>query len=201
MIEKNEQLNVGDPLFIACQIRDLSTAIWCWTSRAAQSRDSETVGYVYWYSSRRVKKLERIGLLVSRRDGNRLYYAADQTHSIYPDLHNLVLKTSGLVDLLKSALKDADIQIAFVFGSVARGQERSDSDVDLMVIGNLGLRGLSHLLSGVPDVIRREINSYTLTEEEFQRRVQEGEHFITHVLKAPKLFITGTEDELDAMGG
>ena len=166
-------------------------------SREIQRQSGMSIGTV----QEELKKLERVGLLISRRDGNRLYYAADQTHSVYPDLHNLVLKTSGLVDVLKGALKDADIQIAFVFGSVARGQERADSDVDLMVIGNLGLRGLSHLLSSIPDVIRREINSYTLTEEEFQRRVQEGEHFITHVLKAPKLFITGTEDELNTMGG
>jgi predicted nucleotidyltransferase len=111
-----------------------------------------------------------------------------------------VLKTSGLADVLKYALEDKRIRVAFVFGSIASGEEKAGSDVDLMVIGQLGLRDLSQLLSGIEEKIGREVNPHVLREEEFRERIRAKEHFVSNVMEAPKIFVIGSQRELEAMG-
>jgi predicted nucleotidyltransferase len=147
-----------------------------------------------------LRKLVRLDLVQSRRDSNRVYYRAKTESPLYPEIRNLVLKTSGLSDVLKSALTDKRIRVAFVFGSIARGEEKAGSDVDLMVIGQLGLRDLSRLLSGIEEKIGREVNPHVLREEEFQKRIRAKEHFVSSVKEAPKLFVIGSQRELEAMG-
>ncbi len=147
-----------------------------------------------------LRKLVRLDLVQSRRDSNRVYYRAKTETPLYPEIRNLVLKTSGLSDVLKSALTDKRIRGAFVFGSIARGEEKAGSDVDLMVIGQLGLRDLSRLLSGIEEKIGREVNPHVLHEEEFRKRIRAKEHFVSSVIEAPKLFIIGSQRELEAMG-
>jgi Sugar-specific transcriptional regulator TrmB./Nucleotidyltransferase domain. len=147
-----------------------------------------------------LSKLKRLDLVHSRRDSNRIYYCAKTENPLYPEIRNLVLKTSGLSDVLKHALKDKRIRVAFVFGSVASGKEKAGSDVDLMVIGRLGLRDLSGLLSGIEEKIGREVNPHVLHEDEFRKRVRSKEHFVSSVMESSKIFIIGSQDELEAMG-
>jgi DNA-binding transcriptional ArsR family regulator len=147
-----------------------------------------------------LKKLTRLGVIVARQDGNRTYYRANVESPLYPDIRNLVRKTSGLTDVLREALGEAEIQIAFVFGSVASGAEKATSDVDLMVIGAISLRQLSKRLSGLATKLGREINPHALTPAEFARRIKGREHFITSVLQTPRLFVIGNEDELRRLG-
>ena len=146
-----------------------------------------------------LKGLTSVGLLKSRRDGNRVYFSANPDHPDHRELSALVLKTDGLAGVLGKALTDPEVQLAFVFGSIARGGH-AESDVDLMVIGSIGLRGLTKLLSGVAEVVGREINPHILTPEEFRERKRNKDHFVTSVLAAPMLFVKGTEHELAAMG-
>jgi predicted nucleotidyltransferase/DNA-binding HxlR family transcriptional regulator len=148
-----------------------------------------------------LRKLVRLDLVHSRRDSNRVYYRAKTGNPLYPEIRNLVLKTSGLADVLKPALRDKRIRTAFVFGSLARGEEKAGSDVDLMVIGELGLRDLSGLLAGIEEKIGREINPHVLQEDEFRKRLRATEHFVMSVMESPKIFIIGSQDELEAMGG
>lgn len=158
-------------------------------------------GYAIGTIQTELKKLLRLDLVKKRKDGNRLYYRANKGHPLYPDIRSLVLKTIGLVDILKNALReDSDISIAFVFGSIALHEETAGSDVDLMVVGKLGLRKLTGMLSGVPEQIGREINPYVLSVNEFVKRKTKREHFITQVLEAPKIFIIGNENDLESMG-
>jgi predicted nucleotidyltransferase len=147
-----------------------------------------------------LRKLVRLDLVQSRRDSNRVYYRAKTENPLYPEIRNLVVKTIGLGDELKSALVDKRIRVAFVFGSIARGEEEAGSDVDLMVIGRLGLRDLSRLLSGIEEKIGREVNPHVLNEEEFRKRVWAKEHFVSRVMESPKIFIVGSPHELEAMG-
>jgi DNA-binding transcriptional ArsR family regulator len=146
-----------------------------------------------------LKGLTSVGLLKSRRDGNRVYFSANPDHPDHRELSALVLKTDGLAGVLGKALTDPEVQLAFVLGSIARGGH-AESDVDLMVIGSIGLRGLTKLLSGVAEVVGREINPHILTPEEFRERKRNKDHFVTSVLAAPMLFVKGTEHELAAMG-
>jgi predicted nucleotidyltransferase/DNA-binding HxlR family transcriptional regulator len=147
-----------------------------------------------------LRKLVRLDLVQSRRDSNRVYYRSKTENPLYPDIRSLVLKTSGLADVLKSVLRDRRVRAAFVFGSIASGEEKSGSDVDLMVIGDLGLRDVSGLLSGVEEKIGRELNPHVLQRDEFRKRVRAKEHFVSRVLESPKIFIIGSQDDLETMG-
>lgn len=147
-----------------------------------------------------LRRLSRLGVVEARPDGNRTYYQANRHHPLYPDIRNLVLKTDGLTEVLRDALASAEIKLAFVFGSMAAGTEKAESDIDLIVIGDLSLRRLSKLLSGVALRVGREINPHVFTVEEFLQKKKTKDHFITSVLATPKLFVIGNEDELAAMG-
>ena len=147
-----------------------------------------------------LKKLEGMELLVARKDGNRVYYRANASHALYEDIHRLVLKTSGLVEVLREALSAEGISVAFVFGSVARGDEGAEGDVDLMVVADLGLAAASSLLSGVSEKLGREVNPHVMDTAEFSRRRGSGDHFLLRVLDSPKLFVVGDEDELARLG-
>lgn len=147
-----------------------------------------------------LRRLALTGVVAARRDGNRLYYRANQQHPIHPELHSLVLKTSGLASVLAEALKDGEIELAFVFGSVARGEARAGSDLDLMVIGPASLRRVAGMLSGAAGRLGLEINPHVLSAGEFKARKRQGDHFLTAVLASPKVFVKGTADELVTMG-
>jgi DNA-binding transcriptional ArsR family regulator len=147
-----------------------------------------------------LKKLEQMGLVTARRDGNRLYYRANRSHPLYPDIRSLVLKTAGLVDVLRDALGQEGIRVAFVFGSVAEGKETAESDVDLMIVGGVGLREVSRRLAGASDKIGREINPHVLSPAEFRRRVRRADHFLSTVMASPRLLAVGTEDDLAGLG-
>lgn len=147
-----------------------------------------------------LKRLVGAGLVSTRKDGNRLYYQANKDNPVYSDLRNVVLKTNGLANFLQDALQDHAIQIAFIFGSVAAETARPESDVDLMVVGRVGLRRVAQLLAGASEKLGREINPHVLTQEEFAKRRRAQDHFISSVLASPRLFIVGSENELAAMG-
>jgi uncharacterized protein len=147
-----------------------------------------------------LQRLVRLELVAARRDSNRVYYRANQEHPLYPEIHSLVLKTAGLADVLREALGQEEILVAFVFGSVARRAERAQSDVDLMVIGPIGLRQLSGRLSAVSAQLGRVVNPHVMTAEEFRRRKAKRDHFLTRVLESPQIFVIGGKDDLEAMG-
>jgi len=145
-------------------------------------------------------RLAKAGLVTARRDGNRVYYQANQQNPVYGDLRSIVLKTAGLVGVLQGALQIPGIEFAFVFGSVASGKAHADSDVDLMIIGTLGLRSVAQVLSGLAERVGRELNPHVMKSEEFARRKHTADHFISSVLDSPRLFVIGSEDELAKLG-
>jgi len=147
-----------------------------------------------------VAKLEGVDLLVSRRDGNRLYFRANTNHPIYPELHGIAIKTAGLNERIADALTGLDgISVAFIYGSIASGEEKAGSDIDLMVIGNIGLRNLAPRLRPLSEELGREINAHTFSESHFRARSRHGDAFVGSLLDAPKLFIEGGADELAAL--
>ena len=165
--------------------------------RELERRSGFTIGTI----QTELKKLLSLDLVIKRKDGNRSYFSANKTHPLYQDIRSMVLKTTGLVDILKDALQDqTDIQQAFVFGSIARNQAMAESDIDLFIIGDTGLRKITILLLGVSEIIGREVNPHVINKKEFKVRKQANDHFINRVLEDSKLFIIGNEDDLAAMG-
>ena len=146
-----------------------------------------------------LKRFAGLGLVVARPDGNRTYYRAQTEHPLFPDLRNVVLKTTGLVDVLRTALEGPGIQLVFVFGSVAEENAKARSDVDLLVIGTIGLRKLSRRLAQAAAALGREIDPHVLSASEFARRRRARDHFLTMVLAGPRLFVIGDEDELTGL--
>ena len=146
-----------------------------------------------------LRNLEELGLLSRAEDGNRVYYAANRAHPLYEDIRSIVRKTAGLADVLREALEGPGIAWAFVFGSVARGEESAESDIDLMVVGDIGLRQVVKRLQGTGERLGREVNPHAFTQAELLKRRKAKDPFITRVLAAPKLFVTGDEDEFAAV--
>lgn len=147
-----------------------------------------------------LEKLSSSDLVTSRRDGNRRYYRANSSHPLFPDLQQLVLKTSGLRDVLAEALRGIKgVEVAFVFGSLASGPGKAASDVDLFVIGDVGLRALAPALRKAADAVGREINPVSMTAAEYRRR-REKDAFVMDVLGKEKLFVKGDANELERLG-
>lgn len=150
---------------------------------------------------REVTSLHEAGILTRRRDGNQVKYGADLTCPIFPELHGIVLKTVGLADVLRQALQSLGdgVSAAFVFGSLARGEATNESDVDLMIIGEVRLRDLVPSIREATGVLGREINPVAMAPDEFRERVAEKEHFVVSVLPDPKIFLIGDENELSRL--
>ena len=150
---------------------------------------------------RELAKLEKLDLIHRRVDGNRRSFRANKEHPLYPELASLVAKTSGLREVFVNALKGIKgIRVAFVFGSLAGGAGKASSDVDLMVIGDIGLRDIAPRLRPAIDSIGREINPVVMSPAGFSSKLKEGDAFLKNVMAAEKLFIIGGADELGSMG-
>lgn len=171
------------------------------TDSALHMREIERrTGFAIGTVQTELKKLQRLDIISRVKDGNRVYYRANTAHPVYPEIRALVLKTSGLADVIVNALgNEAGIRVAFVFGSFARQEEKAGSDVDLMVIGDIGLRKLTGLLMDVSGKIGRGIIPRVFSKKDFVERKKDQDHFLKQVLEAPKIFIIGTEHELTEM--
>jgi predicted nucleotidyltransferase len=152
---------------------------------------------------REVDALSKAGILEQWRDGRRVYVKPDVQSPVFLDLKNLFDKTAGLVPVLQQALEDLGgrIRIAFLYGSMARSNEGSDSDVDLMVVGEIGMSELVPPLRRVERTLGRPVNPTVFSTEEFSRKAQNHDHFLSAVLKEAKQFVKGSEHELEAITG
>ncbi len=142
-----------------------------------------------------------MGILISTTEGHQKYYEANAGSPIYPELRGLVLKTAGVVDVVGEALRPLSdhIEMAFVFGSLAAGKERPGSDIDLLIVGNVGLGEIVEILGPVQDRLGREINPVIYPWTELQEKLAQGHHFVTTVLDGPKLFVIGNPRELERL--
>lgn len=141
--------------------------------------------------------LERLGLLISEQDANVKYYRLNPDFPLYPELKRIILKTTGLGQALRDALaRLGKVELAFIYGSVAAGEDDAFSDVDLMLVGEVDLLELSAVVSQLEEQIGREINYLILTSAELAQRLAEGEPFIQNVLAEPKVMLIGAEDAL-----
>ena len=153
---------------------------------------------------RTLAKLVRAGILLRREDGNRVYYRTDPDCPILGELASIMAKTAGIAHRLRDALRPLAPQVrtAFVHGSVADSRERSDSDIDLVVVGTVSGVELAAALRPLGDELGRQVNSMRCTPQEFASKVAARHPFLTSVLRKPKIFVIGTEHDLqEAAGG
>jgi predicted nucleotidyltransferase len=150
---------------------------------------------------RELARLEAAGLVTVSRIGKQKHYQANQASPVFQELRGLVLKTSGLADVLREALTPASglIRVAFVYGSVAKGDDTAASDIDLMVIGEgLTYADLFAALEEASTRLGRKIAPTIYSPKELARRVKQDNSFVTRVLEQPKLWLIGGERDLSA---
>jgi predicted nucleotidyltransferase len=163
---------------------------------------NEIIGWVDAGSGAVQRELARMaaaGLLTVSRVGRQKHYQANEAAPIFSELRGIVLKTSGLRDVLRAALSplERDIQAAFVFGSIAKGLDTAESDVDLMVISDrLTYAELFSALETGSAQLARPVNPTIYTSAEFTRRIGERNPFLTKVLEQPRIWIVGGDDDL-----
>lgn len=146
---------------------------------------------------RELKNLTEAEILTSEKRGRQKFYAVNRKHPIFEDLRNIIFKTYGVIGRIQKALEplSKQIKVAFVYGSFARGEEVSSSDLDLFVVGNIRLDELVSSLSHVEQAIGREINPTLFSAEEFEKKWSENNHFIRSMANTEKELVIGSEDE------
>ena len=145
-------------------------------------------------------RLAAAGLLLREQQGNQVRYRANRECPVFPELAGLFRKTSGAVSVLADALHALEPapELAVIFGSLARGEENERSDIDLLVIGDTGLRALAPRLRPVAEQLGREINPVTMTAAEFARG-RNSNPLLVDLLGKEKLFVKGSADELERL--
>ena len=148
---------------------------------------------------RELETLANSGILVRTQDGRRTYYRAETASPVFNELRDLLAKTAGIIPVLNSELTQLDgkIKWAAIYGSIARGKEQAQSDIDLLVVGPVGMTELLPALRRVEQQFGREVNVTRYSESEFLAKRHGRDHFLNSVLKGKLITIVGSSNELE----
>lgn len=152
---------------------------------------------------RELEKLTAAGLINVEMMGRQKCYQANTASPLFAELRSIVLKTFGLASVLIQALSTVSDQIefAFIYGSVARQQDTASSDIDLMLISDtLSYADIFSLLEPIGAKLGREVNPTFYSKNEWLKKRKSKHHFVMQLLQQPKIFLIGTEDELNQLG-
>lgn len=150
-----------------------------------------------------LSKLAEVGILSREPRGNQVLYRANLACPIYAELASIMRKTSGVAETLAHALAalESQIDVAFIFGSVARGAEQAGSDIDVMVIGSAGFADVVNHLYDAQTALGREINPKVFSPAEWRSGIAQQEPFLLNVQARPKIYLIGTEHDLAELIG
>ncbi|MDP1954559.1 MAG: nucleotidyltransferase domain-containing protein [Polaromonas sp.] len=146
-------------------------------------------------------RLAAAGLLLRKEQGNQVRYQANRQCPVFPELAGLLRKMTGAAEILTNALAPLQPPLALIFGSVASGTETAGSDVDVLVITELGFADVVRALHPAQAELGREINPVVYSAGEFKRRLQEQDSFVRGLLAKPVIFLTGTDHDLSQLAG
>jgi predicted nucleotidyltransferase len=148
---------------------------------------------------RELEKLAQSGLVTIKKIGNQKHYQANPDTPIFAELRGIVLKTVGLADILRLALLPLsdNIQTAFIYGSIAKGDDTAKSDIDVLIVGTgLAYADVYDALSAHEIDLGRPVNPSIYSTQELQRKLAEHNAFVSRVLEQPKIFLIGSDDDL-----
>ena len=147
---------------------------------------------------RELSALAAAGLLIRRPSGNQVHYRANPACPIYEEMRSVLRKTFGVADVLRDSLEavSRQIAVAFVYGSIARGEEGAASDIDVMIVGTLKFTDAVLALSSAEEVLRREINPHVYSTGEFRIKFNDAEPYLVRVVKSPKIYLMGNDHDL-----
>jgi predicted nucleotidyltransferase len=147
---------------------------------------------------RELQRLESAGLVTAQRIGNQKHYQANRAAAIFEELRGIVIKTVGLADGLRKAILplQEQVDLAFIFDSIAQGKERMTSDIDVMVIGDASFEAIVQAFYSTQEFLGREVNPVVMSVGEFSSKVLQGDRFVSRIVKEPKIFLKGGSDGL-----
>lgn len=142
---------------------------------------------------RELKRLSDAGLVLRTVKENQVLFQANSQCPIFDDLKSLITKTAGIVDVLRAALEPlaGRISIALLYGSLARGRAGAESDIDLLVVGEVSFEDVVENVAKAQDSLRREINPLVMSLEEYRNRLSKGDHLLDTILKSPYMPVIG----------
>lgn len=145
-------------------------------------------------------RLEKTGFLDSRKEGNIRFYWVNKDFILYPEIKSIIFKTVGVSEELRKSLDNiGDVKSAFIYGSVAKNLEDARSDIDVMIIGNVSVDAVHEAISKAEDRLGREVNYTIFSPGDWSRQLKARKAFVTNVAKDKKIFLIGTEDELQKL--
>ena len=153
--------------------------------------------------SRELERLVSAGLLSVTKAGNQNHYQANANNPIYSELVSIVKKSFGVADEIREALKlfDENIELAFIYGSISKGTDTANSDVDLMLVGKaLNYSDIMDSLLQAEETLQRTINPTIYDRVDFVNKLEEGNSFITRVMEQPKIMIKGVNHDIREPG-
>ena len=164
---------------------------------------AEITGLGLGHLQRELDRLEKSGIIHRFKRGRHVFFQANPACPIFDELRGIVIKTMGVAESLRQVLLPLRerICLAFIFGSVARRQENSASDVDLMVVGDVSLAEVVDVIRGIEQDVGRPVNPTVYPREEIAAKLAAGHHFVTRVVEGEKLMLIGDEDDLKALSG
>jgi predicted nucleotidyltransferase len=148
---------------------------------------------------RELKSLTDVGILTMEPIGIQKFYRANTGSPVFGELRKIAEKTFGLVDVIRDVLRTQvgdRIDVAWIYGSIARSNDTSSSDIDLMVIGSLPFRELVSALKPVEEMMQRQVNPTLYSADEFRGKLHEKNNFVMNVMESEKLFVSGNENDL-----
>jgi predicted nucleotidyltransferase len=150
---------------------------------------------------RELAQLSRVGILNKTTRGREIYYQVNPECSVFEELKSLMTKTAGVAEVVADALAVLQdrIAIAFIYGSLASGEVKAQSDIDIMIIGDVSFKEVVDHITGVQEKLGREVNPTVYTMDEFKKKIAAKHHFICNVLSKPKIFLIGGEHELKGL--
>jgi len=182
--------------------RSILAALYVQPHRAFYLRElARAAGTAASSIQRELTTLVEAGIVERSERGNLVYFQANARSPVYEELRGIVTKTFGVADVLREALRPfrERIEFAFIYGSMARGTAKATSDVDLFLIGDIGLSDIAVRLASAEDRLGRQVSPVIYSTKEFVDKARSGHHFIRAVLERPKLFLVGAQDGLEKL--
>jgi predicted nucleotidyltransferase len=190
-------MSISNVLFSGVRQRVL-TLLFGQSDRSFYSNEIEKLGKTGRGSlQRELERMTASGLITMTVIGRQKHYQANKSSHIFHEIKSIVLKTFGLSDVLREALLDyaEAIRYAFIYGSVAKDTDTTSSDIDVMVIADgLTYSQLYEALTKTEETLGRKVSPTLYSSEDFQKKVQADNHFVTRVLEQPKIVLIGNEN-------
>jgi predicted nucleotidyltransferase len=198
-----DQTGITDALFTRTQARVLGLLFTHSGESFHLNRIVKLAGVGSGTVRRELGRLVSAGLVVRKRIGNQVHFQADEYSIVFNEFRSLVTKTAGVADVLRNALAPfaGEIETAFVYGSVASGEDHANSDIDLMVISDgLDYTDILKQLDTCNEHLARAINPVLYSSAKFRQKKQETT-FLKRVLNQPRIHLIGKEAANDELPG